>query len=429
MTTFSDQHFAKPIGILGGGVSGKAVKKFINTLGGDAIIYDETPGRGDSVLFEMQDAAKHDLIINSPGFPPYHAWFSIAHHARCAVIGEIEFASQFWNGPIFFVTGTNGKSTITQLLTAVLIEAGYDAFSFGNIGIPFSEHYKFNPRENAIAVVEISSFQAWNLQSTEVDGIIWTNFAEDHLDWHKNLLNYFEAKWNALCRVTGGPIVMGQDVLDFARALKTELPAIAEVVDAATFEVDPQQSISLINQLNVEYVKRFVGLLGLDPGIVDHVTKRFAFLPHRLEYVGDSAGVRFWNDSKATNFHAVEAALESFYAPVIWLGGGVDKGGDIEAFAFRIAQKIRLAITFGSIGGRLADALLNAGVLTFEVDTMQEAMDVIKMESHPGDEVVLSPAFASFDQFTGYADRGRQFKNLVIEKFFNQTQYPIQLKN
>ena len=429
MSNFGDSYFANPIGILGGGVSGKAVKEFIEVLGGEAIIYDETPGRGNSVVFDAQDCAKHSLIINSPGFPPHHPLFAVAKEMRCEVIGEIEFASKFWNGPIFFVTGTNGKSTITQLLTAVLIEAGYDAFSFGNIGIPFSAHYKFSPRENAIAVVELSSFQAWNLRSMEVEGIIWSNFSEDHLDWHHNMLNYFESKWNALCMVNDGPIVMGKDVLDFARILKTDLPAVAEVVDADTFEVNTALPISVINQLNIEYVKRFVGLLGMDGAMVDKVARHFSYLPHRLEHVGESCGIHFWNDSKATNGHAVEAALESFYSPVVWLGGGLDKGGDVEAFAFRIAKKIKTAITFGDVSKRLSEALLNVGVLTYEVSTMEEAMDVIQMECIPGDEVVLSPGFASFDQFSSYADRGRQFKQLVEEKFNTQTNYPIQAKN
>jgi len=429
MKSFFDKCFEKPIGILGGGVSGNAVKNFIRFLGGDAIIYDETPGRGNTVVFEASDAAKHDLIINSPGFPPHHVWFKVAKVAHCEVVGEIEFASQFWEGPVFFVTGTNGKSTITQLLTAVLNEAGYDAFAFGNIGIPFSEHYKFNPRANAIAVVELSSFQAWNLKAAEVNGIIWSNFAEDHLDWHQSMLNYFEAKWNALCMVSGGPIVMGQDVLDFARSIKVKLPVISEVIDAETFEFDKRRAISAINQLNVEYVKRFVALLGIETSLVDEVVSRFPFLPHRMEYVGEASGIHFWNDSKATNFHAVEAALESFYEPLVWLGGGLDKGGDIEAFAFRIAPKLRTAITFGEVGKRLANALLNAGVLTFEVETLSDAMDLLRMECRPGDEVVLSPGFASYDQFSGYADRGRQFCRLVEKRFFTQTNYPIEINN
>lgn len=429
MTQFSDYSFAKPIGILGGGVSGQAVKKFIRILGGDAVIYDETAGRGQSTQFTAEMAATHDLIINSPGFPPYHPWFAIAKQANCKVVGEIEFASHFWHGPIFFVTGTNGKSTITQLLTAVLIEAGYDAFSFGNIGIPFSEHYKFNPREEAIAVVELSSFQAWNLKTTEVNGIIWTNFAEDHLDWHQSMENYFTSKWNALCMVNEGPIVLGSDVIEYARDLNLNLPMVAEVIDTEVFEANGKGTISAINQLNVLYVKRFIAMLGIDEALVDQVAARFAFLPHRLEFVGESAGIHFWNDSKATNFHAVEAALENFYQPVIWLGGGLDKGGDVEAFACRIAPKIRVAITFGEMGRRLAEALLNEGVMTFEVDSMRDATPIIRMEAHPGDEVVLSPGFASFDQFTGYADRGRQFRQMVTETFFTQPNYPIQINN
>lgn len=429
MNALCDQLLSQPVGIFGGGVSGQAVRKFIGILGGTATLFDETHGRGDQTRFLELDAKQHPLIINSPGFPPHHPWFAQARSAGCEVIGEIEFAAQFWNGPIFFVTGTNGKSTITQLLTAVLIEAGYDAFSFGNIGIPFSEHYRFHPRENAIAVVEISSFQAWNLRSVKVDGILWTNFAEDHLDWHCSMEQYFRAKWNALRSVEQGPVVLGKDVIEHAKSWNLDLPSFAEIVDADHFETNPSQPISAINQLNVCFVKAFVRGLGIDTALVDRVVQTFAFLPHRLECIGETEGIHFWNDSKATNFHAVEAALESFYQPIVWLGGGLDKRGDVEAFAQRIASKLRIAITFGQIGPRLADALLEAGVLTFAVKTMRDAVQVLRSECHPGDEVVLSPGFASFDQFTGYADRGRRFRQFVTETFFNPSLQPIELNH
>jgi UDP-N-acetylmuramoylalanine--D-glutamate ligase len=255
--------------------------------------------------------------------------------------------------------------------------------------------------------------------------MIWTNFAEDHLDWHGNMLQYFEAKWNALKRVGDGPIVMGQDVMHFARALKTDLPIVAEVVDSENFKAKGNSPLSRINQINVEYVKRFVGMLGMEGKNVDRVASRFAFLPHRLEKVGETNGVRFWNDSKATNFHSVEAALEGFDTRVVWLGGGLDKGGDMDAFAQRIACHLRYAYTFGSVGQALANALEQAGVRATCVPTMREAMTELQTRCEAGDDVLLSPGFASFDQFKGYADRGTQFRQLVAELFPATGKQPV----
>lgn len=423
MDTFlKDSLLTHPVGIFGGGVSGVSAKRFVEALGGEAVIYDEIETLRENRYFDHENAAKHRFIINSPGFPPSHPWFAIAREAGCQVIGEIEFASNYWLGRTVFVTGTNGKSTITQLLTAVLKEAGFEAYAFGNIGIPFSDHHLYKANEKAIAVIELSSFQSWNLQAPSVDGIIWSNFAADHLDWHGEIAHYFDAKWNALCQVTDGPIVIGSGILKCAREFKKAIPITAEVIGDNLEQIPNGGLISAVNKLNIEYVKRFVSYYEVDASLVDRVVERFAFLPHRLEFVGSTAGINYWNDSKATNFHAVEAALQSFYSPVIWLGGGLSKGGDIAGFARSIAPKIKVAITFGVVANTLADALIAEGVLTYAVVNLEAAMEILKFESGPGDEVLLSPGFASFDQFNGYADRGKQFCNLIEKHFFNQTE-------
>lgn len=421
-TNHKDSVFAQPIGIFGAGVSGIAVKQFIEAHGGEAVIYDENEFLRGNRQFTHEKAENHQLVINSPGFPPSHPWFKIAAEANCKVVGEIEFATNYWKGRTVFVTGTNGKSTITQLLTAVLKEAGYDAYAFGNIGIPFSDHHKFDVDEEAIAVIELSSFQSWNLQSSRVDGIIWSNFAEDHLDWHGEIVHYFDAKWNALCQVTDGPIVIGSGVLEHARNFKKTMPITAEIISDKLERIAIGGPISAVNKLNIEYVKRFVSYFDVEAAVVDKVVSHFAFLPHRLEFVGSSMGINYWNDSKATNFHAVEAALQSFYSPVVWLGGGLSKSGNISEFAQNIAPKIKTAITFGNVATALANALIEEGVLTYAVENMEAAMEILRYESAPGDEVVLSPGFASFDQFNGYDDRGTQFCDLIEKHFITPTE-------
>lgn len=412
-----------PIGIFGGGVSGVAISRLIKRLGGESIIYDERSEDPERAVFTHEQAAKHSLIVNSPGFPPSHQWFLTAKEAGCMVLGEIEFASKSWEGQIYLVTGTNGKSTITQLLTEVLLNLGIDARAYGNIGIPFSEHYKYGGGSDSVAVIEVSSFQAWNFDSLRADGIIWSNFAEDHLDWHGSMPAYFDAKWNALCQVNDGPIVMGSGVLEHAKAFEKEMPMVAGLVKEHLYDAKGNPNLSAVNRLNVQYVKSFIEQLGFDETKVDEVVSKFPFLPHRLEFVGSYAGVRFWNDSKATNFHAVEAALDSFYEPVIWIGGGLEKGATLDEFVARIAPSIKVAVVFGEVSEKLNSQLTEEGVVTYLVDDLDQAMQVLKIESHPGSNVVLSPGFASFDQFKGYADRGHQFVESVHKHFAFHTQH------
>lgn len=417
-----DSLLKKPIGIFGNGISGRAAQRFIVSLGGEAVIYDEESFENPYHLFTSEKALAHELILNSPGFPPSHPWFKIAQNAECKVMGEVEFASMFWKGRTVFVTGTNGKSTITHLLTATFLKAGYESYAFGNIGIPFSDHHKFNAGDDAIAVVELSSFQAWNLKFAKVDGLIWSNFAEDHLDWHGEISHYFDAKWNALTQVADRPIVMGAGVANCALEFAKTLPAHVELINDQPASVPIGGSISAINKLNIEYVKSFASHYGIEGKIVDEVVQDFAFLPHRLEYVATIQGVNYWNDSKATNFHAVEAALDSFYAPVVWIGGGQSKGGDVATFARGISGKIKKAIIFGSVAKTLTEALIEEGVLTYSVEDLKSAVEILKFETSPADDVLLSPGFSSYDQFTSYADRGHQFCELIRKNLNTHTE-------
>jgi UDP-N-acetylmuramoylalanine--D-glutamate ligase len=404
------------IAIFGGGVSGKECLELVRALGGMAVIYDEKAGSGDHIHFTANHAQNHRLIVNSPGFPPHHPWFRIAAQAGCEVIGETEFASRYWPGKVIGITGTNGKSTLTRLLTEVFCEAGFRAHAFGNIGDPFSGHLRAQPGPADIAILELSSFQTWNLHRFRLDAVIWTNFAEDHLDWHGDLKSYFNAKWRAIECACDGPVILGESVIQQALAYGRPVPEKAEII-CDRIRTKESGKLSLINEINLAYVAQLAAHWDIPVGTVRRVAEHFTYLPHRLTHVGSGLGLHFWNDSKATNFHAAEWALASFYEPVVWIGGGLSKGGDLAAFARRIAPKIRVAMVFGAVRNELADALIAARVPTYVAETLEEAMELVRYEAMQGENVLFAPAFASFDQFQGYADRGKRFCSIVEREF------------
>ena len=186
---------ARPVAVFGGGVSGTSAANLVQRLGGKAIVFDETFANVAECRFTSVEAKTHALVVVSPGFAPGHAWLQAARSAGCEVLAEIDFAALAWPGRIVAVTGTNGKTTITEFLTSALRLAGRDAHAAGNIGMPLSEVAATGMGdESSIAVCEVSSFQAELLRFFEADTTIWSNFSEDHLDRHGTIEDYFRAK-------------------------------------------------------------------------------------------------------------------------------------------------------------------------------------------------------------------------------------------
>ena len=404
---------ARPVAIFGAGVSGVAVCALLARLEAESVIYDEK-----AATFSPRAAKLHRLVVFSPGFPPEHPWLQQARAAGCECLGEIDFASLFWRGALIAVTGTNGKTTLTEFLAHALRGAGREAHAVGNIGHAFAELVAETGggTADAIAVCEVSSFQAETLRHFRADATLWTNFAEDHLERHATLESYFSAKWQLVVHTKAGAFFAGTSVQRFAQKFDRPVPAAAGVATE-----DRPADERLAGTVFAEYPQRENFLLAaawwraaaLPIDLLYEAAQSFQVGPHRLARVAEHEGVTYWNDSKATNFHAVEAALARFTAPVVLIAGGRAKGGDLAGFVHRIAPRVKHAVLIGETSGELAFHCAAFRVAHTTCGTLAEAVRRATELAAPGDQVLLSPGFASFDMFRGYADRGEQFELLV----------------
>ena len=218
---FLSSRLGRPVAILGGALSGEGAAHLVAKLGGTSVIYDQ-----NGLKFDAAAARGHGLAIFSPGFPLHHAWLETARKAGSICMAEIDFASLFWKGRTVAVTGTNGKTTLTEFLTHALALAGRRSLAAGNIGIPFSRTVadEDGGSEDITAVCEVSSFQAEQLGHFSCDGLLWTNFAEDHLERHGTMESYFTAKWELVLRSAPGKFFAGSSVVRYAEQLGRPMP-------------------------------------------------------------------------------------------------------------------------------------------------------------------------------------------------------------
>jgi UDP-N-acetylmuramoylalanine--D-glutamate ligase len=411
---------ARPVAVLGAGVSGQGVLALLAALGARGVLYDGLAGGAERNFTALQ-AAAHGLVVYSPGFAPEHRWLATARAAGCICLGELDFASLFWRGELVAITGTNGKTTLTEFLAHALNAAGRRAYATGNIGHPFSRlivEQNGGADGPVAAVCEVSSFQAETLEYLRPTATLWTNFAEDHLERHPGLSAYFAAKWRLLERTPPAAVFVGSSVQRYA----TESGKTYTLPPSACIASEGQQADARLagtvfsgypQQENFLIAAAWWRHAGLPEGALMAAARSFRLGAHRLARVGEKRGVTFWNDSKATNFHAVEAALATFSAPVLWIGGGKAKGGDLAGFVRRIARTIRHACLIGETSPALAGFCREALVPATLCGNLEEAVRTAFALAVPGEQVLLSPGFASFDQFRGYDDRGTQFENFV----------------
>lgn len=413
---FLQSALAQPAAILGGGISGAGVQALLTAIGVEGVIYDAQAAKGGD--FTAAAARRHALVIFSPGFPPEHPWLQRARAAGALCLGELDFASLFWRGRLVAVTGTNGKTTLTEFLTHALGAIGRNAQATGNIGHPFSRLVveKRGGARDMTAVCEVSSFQAETLQHLRAHATLWTNFAEDHLERHPGLESYFGAKWQLVTRTDAGAVFAGSSVCRQAAKFERSIHGIHQV-ETEGQAADPR----LARTLFATYPQRENFLLaaawwresGFDEAALYAAAQSFKPGPHRLARVAVRDRVTYWNDSKATNFHAVEAALASFEAPVVLIAGGKSKGGDLAGFVHRIAARLKHAVLIGETSAELAFHCSMFRVAHTRCADFPEAVRRATELAQAGDHVLLSPGFASFDMFRSYEDRGEQFEALV----------------
>ncbi|MDR2432773.1 MAG: UDP-N-acetylmuramoyl-L-alanine--D-glutamate ligase [Puniceicoccales bacterium] len=429
------------IGILGYGITGKAVVRFCEKRRIPYKIFDELGSQEEQFLKE--EAKKYHLIVRSPSFTLSHGWTKLAMAAGCCCISELDLASCFWHGKIVAITGTNGKTTTTEFVAHALQTHGQKVVTCGNIGRPFIEIIDSDIKEHdAWAVVEVSSFQMDGGTLFSPDYVLWTNFADDHLDMHAGIGEYFNCKANLLrsARMPNGPqkhCFVGQSVHDFCENLRVA-DVLGKYTICSKFDLLPPESALNIGtqQENFALVQGFWTCTDFPIECLQEAALTFKIPPHRLQVVAKIKGrdmqtgkekkVEFWNDSKATNFHALDAALASFNRAVILIAGGKSKDEPLEKFQKIVAGRIKALLLMGETGKVLCQALDAGSVKNLKMTyrffpndgNLEKLMaDIVKYAfaiAEDGDVVLLSPGFSSLDWFKDYAERGNFFENGVL---------------
>ena len=375
-----------------------------------------------------------DLVVVSPGVSPGIEPIQKALKKGVQVISEIELAYHFIDIPIIAVTGTNGKTTTTLLIAEMLKEDGRKVGVGGNVGDPLILFADGGHRWEML-VVEISSFQLEGIEDFRPRLSVLLNITEDHLDRHPRYSDYIRAKARIFENQDSGDMaVLNKDdpiVMELQERVKAKkfLFSLKERTDEGAFsdgrvillrlggdeEVYSLSKASLKGIHNVENMMAAVStarLLNCSQKAVEIVLNRFEGLEHRLEFVREIGGVRFYNDSKGTNVGSVVKSLQSFSEPVILIAGGKDKKGDLSPLRGLIQSRVKRLILIGEARERMAGEL---GALTETVTakTLEEAVRLAYQVAGRGEIVLLSPACSSFDMFEDYKERGRVFKEAV----------------
>ncbi|MDQ8204410.1 UDP-N-acetylmuramoyl-L-alanine--D-glutamate ligase [Pelagicoccus sp. SDUM812003] len=414
--TWLERALERPIAIFGQGQSGQAAAALLHGFGATFEVFDQKHEDPERRQFDLDTAERFGLAICSPGFPKEHAWCAVCRQAEVEIVPESDLGASLWKGPIVVVTGTNGKTTLTEFLTDAFNSAGMEAYACGNIGVPMSRLLAQDCNREAIAVCEVSSFQAEISRRLQGDYVLWTNFDEDHLDRHGTLRRYFECKYRMVESLRGEGVFYDASVEEAAREFGFSLPSEGLVsmeqdpvelgVSGTIFESPPE--------LNTYLIARALWLrMGLSEDELVEAANNFKKSPHRMELVCVRDGVSYWDDSKATNFHAVYAALKRFTLPVVWIGGGKDKGGNIKRFAQRLAPQIASAHLIGETAEALAMAFSEHGVKARVYGNLEDATAGAREAAGSGVNILLSPGFASLDMFEGYSQRGEAFKKAI----------------
>ncbi|GAB4262017.1 MAG: UDP-N-acetylmuramoyl-L-alanine--D-glutamate ligase [Deferrisomatales bacterium] len=434
--------------VAGAGISGRAAARFLLARGARVTLYDDRPRpllapevdelerAGATIAGPDQAAGAYDLVVVSPGVPREAPPVQTAAREGAEVIGELELAFRFLGAPVIAVTGTNGKTTVTEMVGRILRAAGRRTFVGGNVGTPLVE---------AVGgswdwvVAEVSSFQLETVSTFRPRVAVLLNVGDDHLDRHRDAAAYGRAKGRIFDHQGPGDVaVVNRDdpaawalsrrsagtLAPFSTCRVLPLGAWIEGGDAVfllpgedgvRLPLGPLRLPGLHNRSNALAASLAAVWAGVAPEVAWRQACGFPGLPHRLEMFLEWRGARFVDDSKATNVGAALAALATVEPPVVWVGGGTDKGGDYAPLATALRERARLAVVVGAQTERLARALTGAVPLHRAAD-WPEGVRAAVAAVRPGDTVLLSPACASFDCFAGYAQRGETFQRLCNDE-------------
>lgn len=429
------------VAILGFDREGRASYEYYAAKGHDITICDQKSDLKvpDGVPTQLGDGYldgldRFDLLVRTAGLPPRKILEKNPGVASkiTSQVNEFFVASPTRN--LIGVTGTKGKGTTSTLITKMLEAAGKRAFLAGNIGIPALELLKKDLRADDWVVLELSSFQLIDLQTSPRIGVCLM-VAPEHLDWHADIQEYYNAKAQLFAHQTANDVAVyyaandiSKQIVDAGQAQK--IPYFAPpgaTIDNGAITIESQaichtDELKLLGEHNWQNacaaLTAFWQVLP-DPEAARRVLTTFSGLPYRIELRREVNGVRYYNDSFASNPPATIAALRSVPGPKVIIVGGFDRGLDISALATELQQQdgaVRSVILIGAAAERTAQALRDAGFRAFDICHARNMADIVSAASaaaQPGDAVVLSPGFASFDMFKNFEDRGDRFNEAV----------------
>jgi UDP-N-acetylmuramoylalanine--D-glutamate ligase len=344
-------------------------------------------------------------VVKSPGVPNEAPVIVAARERGLAVVGELELAWRLLPNRFVAVTGTNGKTTTTELLGAIWREAGLPVALAGNVGTPLSSLVG-EVEDDATVVCEVSSFQAEDAEAFAPDTALLLNITEDHLDRHGTFEAYREAKLRLFASQTPEQVAVVPPGVD--------VPGSGRRVEFGPLPL-PVEEIRLRGEHNLENA-RGAAAAAIASGVAEEAVaaalRSFAGVPHRLEEIGSVDGVLYVNDSKATNVSSALRGIEAFEGGVHAILGGSLKGGGFDGLRDALAERAKAAYLIGQAADRLEEDLAGAVPLVRSGD-LATAVGDATAAAEPGDVVLLSPACASFDQFGDYEERGEAFRSLV----------------
>ena len=443
--------------VAGTGTSGIAAAKLILERGGEVVLYDgnkelnekeikkkfEDPEKVTVVLGEIKrsDLLGVELCIISPGIPLTSPFVAVVDETKIPVLGEIELAYQCGAGRLAAITGTNGKTTTTALTGEILKAQFEEVFVAGNIGDPYTGQVP-QMTENSVTVLEVSSFQLETIMDFKPDVSAILNITPDHLDRHGTMENYIQIKEGITLNQTDkDAVVLNYDdpvLREFGEREDLKPRVIwfssrEKLKDGFCMDGDEivwcqnGRQTSLVNVKEMQLLGRHnyenamaaaaIGMrMGVPAAKISRVLKEFKPVEHRIEFVRERTGVRYYNDSKGTNPDAAIQALRAMPGPTILIAGGYDKNGTYDAWVEEFAGKVKYLVLIGQTRDKIAACAKEHGFTEIMyAEDMQEAVQVCAVYADIGDCVLLSPACASWGMFKNYEERGRIFKECVME--------------
>ena len=438
--------------VMGMGISGRAAVAFLLSKGAEVSVTDNRvlknlPEKDQDYLLERNIAfeggghskkfmSQGDFIVISPGVPTDLPILKELRDADIPVLGELALAAPYLTEPVVAVTGTNGKTTVTSLIGELLRASGKKVFVGGNIGTPILDYLRQGERADVL-VLELSSFQLEAAGSFCPHIAVLLNITPDHLDRHKNMVQYLAAKMKIFVHQKASdkaiicgddpmcqqikPLLTRQEVYCFG-SRESDCAAKGSGREFGIIIEDRVDRYSLVDTaldshtglLNSQAAVLAASLLTCKQADIIKGLKTFRKANHRLQHVRTLDGVDYYNDSKATNTGAVLSALESFPGNIILLAGGRDKGEDYTVLRGLVQERVKVLILLGEAAEAIDEAL-GKTVTTLRASSMEAAVNLAAGIARSGDVVLLAPACSSFDMFTSYGHRGEVFMTAVLK--------------